>query len=174
SDSLENDQKWQLYADTLLLALALVNQDGVMRWDGCVWYEIPPDMADPRRARYPASLPMEAGPGYASEWASLTEPQFYANPYTATTGQEFNAQVVPFGWTAQAVGNFSYLTQRIGDGETDGLMLVGWGPDEHGGLDIDGDGSADGGGVMMASWHIRNAGEEFVKAYDLEGDYELI
>ncbi|MCB1221071.1 MAG: hypothetical protein H7A35_00190 [Planctomycetales bacterium] len=157
SDSLANDQKWQLYADTLLLALELVNQDGVMRWDGCVWYEIPAEQADPRHARYPSSLPMEAGPGYASEWASLKEPHFYANPYTATSGKDFDAEVVPFGWTAQAVGNFSYLTQRNGDGETDGFMLVAWGPDQDSGHDLDGGGSPDGALFIFASERLRDS-----------------
>jgi hypothetical protein len=150
-----------------LLAGLLWNQDGVERWEGCVEYEDDPVRSNPHLARYPAKLDSPeqlAGNPLRQIWGETGHtdvdayPGFYANPYTASGMADFNAQAVPFGWTEQAVGNFTYLTQRNAAGLTDGFMLIGWGPDEHAGLDLDGDGESDGAVVILASELLRDHG----------------
>lgn len=55
-------------------------------------------------------------------------PGFYHNPFAPGADGGLNATQVPFGWTEQAVGNFSYLTQHNDAGEVVAYVLVGYGP----------------------------------------------
>lgn len=79
------------------------------------------------------------------------QPGFYPNPYSASAESELDAQPVPFGWTPEAVGNFSYLPQRYKDGNITGYVLLLWGPDRYGGLDVTGDGQPDGVAYLLVS-----------------------
>lgn len=76
---------------------------------------------------------------------------FCANPYTSAADSELNTREVPLGWTPQAAGNFSYIQFYDTRGRVMGYMLVGYGADEHGGLDLDGDGQGDGMVIWLAS-----------------------
>ena len=174
-DSIAEEERVGLHEKALSASIAMI---ALQLWPSDPWaldYSCNDEgeYGKPASIRYSEDLTFISNRSFIDGYSHELD-RFYANPYTAEAFDDYNARLVPFGWTTDAVGNFSYLLQYAEDGGVCGFMLIGWGPDELGGLDIDGDGSADGAGVMMASWHIRNAGGEFVKAYDLEGDYELI
>jgi len=75
---------------------------------------------------------------------SYAQPGLYANPYTANSADELNAQEVPFGWTERSPGNFSYLQRYDEHGDILAYMLILWGPAADSGFDITGDGKPDG------------------------------
>ena len=54
---------------------------------------------------------------------------------------------VPFGWTENAPGNFSYLQAYDDAGAVKGYFLVLYGARADGGMDVTGDGQPD--GVIM-------------------------
>jgi len=62
---------------------------------------------------------------------------FYANPFTAASADARDAVEVPFGWSDQHPGNFSYI-QR-------------YDPTREMGQDVDGDGQPDGVIIMLES-----------------------
>ncbi|MEZ5339289.1 MAG: hypothetical protein R3F46_13650 [bacterium] len=78
------------------------------------------------------------------------EPGFYPNPFVEGDGSSNNARCVPFGWTAEAVGNFSYITQYNELGNVCAYVLIGYDGSADGGHDIDGDGVPDGVVIMLA------------------------
>ncbi|MCB1217961.1 hypothetical protein KDL44_11250 [bacterium] len=78
------------------------------------------------------------------------EPDFYPNPFGKGDGNSNNARCVPFGWTAEAVGNFSYITQYNELGNVCAYVLIGYDSSADGGHDIDGDGEQDGVVIMLA------------------------
>ena len=161
--------------DALAANIALV---AVQLWPTDPWaqdysYNDEGEYGNPSSIRYSEDLDFISNrtliDGYSHELG-----KFYANPYTASGMEDYDARLVPFGWTPDAVGNFSYLKQYAEDGAVCCFMLVGWGPDPDAGLDLDGDGEADGAVAMMASWHIRNLDAEFINAYSLDKATELI
>jgi hypothetical protein len=79
------------------------------------------------------------------------QPGLYANPFTAGAADELDAQEVPFGWTPQSPGNFSYLQWYDEHGGVLGYMLVLWGPRDGAGLDLSGDGKGDGVAMTLLS-----------------------
>ena len=85
-------------------------------------------------------------PGYGGYGA----PGFYPNPFGDGDGSSNDARCVPFGWTAEAVGNFSYITQYNELGNVCAYVLIGYASSADTGHDIDGDGSPDGVVIMLA------------------------
>jgi hypothetical protein len=79
------------------------------------------------------------------------QPGFYANPFTANSADELNAQEMPFGWTEQSPGNFSYLQRYDEYGDILAYMLILWGPTADSGFDITGDGKPDGAVMTLES-----------------------
>jgi hypothetical protein len=75
---------------------------------------------------------------------------FYPNPFSAGSASELNAMQVPLGWTEDAVGNFSYITQYNELGNVCAYVMIAWGADPTGGNDIDGDGESDGTVLIVA------------------------
>jgi hypothetical protein len=103
--------------------------------------------------RYSVDTPSRAYPQHVNELTVLgyCDPGFYANPYLSTSPAERNAHEVPFGWTEDAPGNFSYLQHYSADGAVDAYVLVGYGPRPDEGIDITGDGKPDGIVVWLQS-----------------------
>ena len=161
------------------------DQDG---WELYKWNEeeYEPDVDVPGEARYPDNLALLAtetpklnltpGPYYV-------ERGFYPNPYTSSGLDRFNARQVPFGWTVDAVGNFTYLKQYDYYGEVTGFVLISWGPDPAAGLDVDGDGSPDGALAMHASRYLLDRNGAWIDTLDtkeqahaipvMDGDIEI-
>ena len=145
-------------------------------WEPLRWHEeeYEPDVDIPGEARYPDNLALLAtetpklnltpGPYYV-------ERGFYPNPYTSSGLDDFNARQVPCGWTADAVGNFTYLKQYDYYGDVTGFVLILWGPDPAAGLDVDGDGSPDGALAMYASRYLRDRNGQWVDT--LEGSWPV-
>ena len=125
---------------------------------------------EPGEYFYPLSLSQlvigacceEHGPG-----GPYMEPGLYPNPFSAGSESELNALQVPSGWSAQAVGNFSYMFQFDDSGRVIGYVLIGWGPEQQGGLDIDGDGQPDGAQLLLSSGAFRSR-DGWVYAWDDE------
>jgi hypothetical protein len=69
---------------------------------------------------------------------------FYPNPVTAATQRNFDGVALPFGWSAAAPGNFSYLYQVDEQGRTIHYLLLFYGLHQGEGLDVDQDGASDG------------------------------
>lgn len=80
---------------------------------------------------------------------SYAQPGLYANPYTANSAEELNAQEVPYGWTEQSPGNFSYLQRYDENDDILAYILILWGPTANSGLDITGDGEPDGAAMTL-------------------------
>lgn len=78
------------------------------------------------------------------EPGQLALPAFYPNPWTSPSIDERDALELPYGWTPLHPGNFSYLQYYAEDGSVRGYILLGWGADPAGGMDISGDGAPDG------------------------------
>jgi hypothetical protein len=87
---------------------------------------------------------LAGGPGYIAAG-------FYANPFTANTAEALDAVEVPFGWSDQHPGNFSYLQIYNEAGNVIGYVLLGYGPTRESGQDVDGDGQPDGVILSLAS-----------------------
>src|SRR5439155_481578 len=90
-----------------------------------------------------------ATPRYPGSMTELVRSNYllggiYANPFTAASATELNALDIPFGWSAIAPGNFSYLKQYAADGQVSGYVLVAYGALPENGGDINGDGINDG------------------------------
>lgn len=125
---------------------------------------------EPGEVFYPLNLSLlvigaccaEHGPG-----GSYMEAGLYPNPFSASSTSELNAMQVPCGWTAEAVGNFSYLQHFDDSGRVISYALIGWGPDQHGGLDIDGDGRPDGAELLLSNGAFRSV-NGWVYAWDDE------
>lgn len=83
-------------------------------------------------------------------------PGFYPNPYTNAGSNGHNALCLPFGWTSQHAGNFSYITQYNELGNVCAYVLLGYADDRHAGHDIDGDGKPDGVVIMLAGGEPMN------------------
>ncbi|MCC7476858.1 hypothetical protein IT575_00235 [bacterium] len=78
-------------------------------------------------------------------------PGFYANPFTASSPIELNAREVPFGWTEEAPGNFSYLKHYNQAGMVDGYCLLLYADSLEAGRDATGDGVSDGVALWLSS-----------------------
>jgi hypothetical protein len=123
---------------------------------------------EPGEIFYPLNLSLlvtgacceEHGPG-----GSYMEPGLYPNPWSASSESELNAMQVSYGWTEQTVGNFSYLQQFDDSGRVISYVLIGWGPDAQGGLDIDGDGRPDGAQLLLSNGAFRGK-DGWVYAWD--------
>ena len=90
---------------------------------------------------YPMSMDDVVEKGYA-------EKGFYANPITASSLKDRNAQARPFGqWSA---GDFSYVPQVM-DGKCIGYMLVAYGAKPDDGWDVNDDGKNDGVIIVLTS-----------------------
>ena len=113
---------------------------------------------EPGEVFYPANLSLLTMGSCCAEHqggGAYIDSGFYPNPWTAGSVDERNAMCVPCGWTKQAVGNFSYLCQFDDATNVVAYALLAWGPDEHGGLDVDGDGRPDGAVLMLCSGGLR-------------------
>jgi hypothetical protein len=102
---------------------------------------------NPRRF-YPDSIDQLVQQGYLL-------PGLYINPITSVDGQSRNARDVPFGWSAEARGNFSYLKKYNPAGDVIGYVLLAYGADPDnlgtGGVrDVNLDGKPD--GVILMLW----------------------
>lgn len=86
-------------------------------------------------------------------------PGFYANPFTAASPVALNAHEVPFGWTEQSPGNFTYLKHYTQEGNVDGYALILWAAEPGVGNDVDGDGQADGTALVLTSIFNSPAGK---------------
>jgi hypothetical protein len=97
---------------------------------------------------YPESIDVLVHQGYLL-------PGLYINPVTSVDGLWRNARDVPFGWSAIAPGNFTYLKKYNPAGEVIGYVLLGYGADPEnlgaGGVkDVNLDGQPD--GVIIMLW----------------------
>lgn len=79
------------------------------------------------------------------------QPGFYANPFTAQSANGLDAIELPFGWTEDAPGNFSYIQIYDELGDVTGYNLLAYGADRASGQDVDGDGEPDGVVLWLAS-----------------------
>ena len=104
--------------------------------------------------RYPTDLGILTM-GKCCEEHGMGEPYmeqgFYPNPFSADSRADLNASAVPFGWTAAAVGKFTYLPQLSSEGNVTGYVLLLWGASPASGLDVNGDGSPDGVAELLIS-----------------------
>lgn len=174
-DKIAEEKRNELQEKTLSASIAMI---ALQLWASDPWaqeysYNDEGEYGNPSSVRYPEVLDFISNRTFIDGYSHELD-RFYANPYTAAAMDYYNARLVPYGWTQEAVGNFSYLKQYADDGGVCGFVLVGWGPDPDGGLDLDGDGDADGALVMMASWHILNMDGEFIKSYSLDRPTEMI
>jgi len=83
------------------------------------------------------------------KYGSYSEPGFYYNPWEPGEPGVPNARCVPFGWSPEAIGNFSYLAHYNNANDVVCYLIVVWGPDPEGGFDMDGDGKPEGQCLVM-------------------------
>ncbi len=108
----------------------------------------PPDVEglswDQQERRYPEAIS-------ALVQETYTLAGFYANPFTAASPIELNAREMPFGWTEDAPGNFSYLKHYSPAGNVDGYCLLLYAASLDAGRDVTGDGVSDGVALWLSS-----------------------
>ena len=131
-------------------ALALAKQDVHQVQLFIERYGVDNQWPDPRTQEDVSHYPQHINQLVIGKY-SYAKPGFYANPYTANAPEELNAQEVPFSWTEQSPGNFSYLQRYDEFGDILAYMLILWGPTADSGFDITGDGQPDGAVMTLES-----------------------